>query len=62
MQERKAILELQTKAMPLSEGVNLRFLASAAVGYSGADLAALCREAAMLAITDESLAAEVSMP
>ena len=54
LQERAAILRLQAAAMPLAEGVDMDAIAAACVGYSGADLAALCREAAMLAIGKDS--------
>ena len=47
---RGAILALHAARVPLAADVDLRKLASAAVGYSGADLAALCREAAMRAL------------
>ena len=54
LQERAAILRLQAAAMPLAEGVDMDAIAAACVGYSGADLAALCREAAMLAAGEDS--------
>ena len=54
LQERAAILRLQAAAMPLAEGVDMDAIAAACIGYSGADLAALCREAAMLAIGEDS--------
>jgi len=47
---RLAILKIHTKDMPLSRDVNLEQLASSTKGYSGADIEALCREAAILAI------------
>ena len=49
---RKEILEIHTRSMPLSENVNLEKLAEATHGFVGADLEALCREAAMLAIRE----------
>ena len=54
MQERAAILRLQTASMPLASDVDLPTLAAGCVGYSGADLTSLCREAAMLAIAADS--------
>jgi len=45
---RLAILKVQTRDMPL-EGVDLGSIASVTDGYVGADLAALCREAALCA-------------
>jgi len=47
---RKEILQIHTRGMPLAEDVNLGKLAEITRGYTGADLAALCREAAMKAI------------
>ena len=47
---RKEILQIHTRGMPLAEDVNLNKLAEITRGYTGADLAALCREAAMKAI------------
>jgi len=44
---RLEILRLYTKGMPLADEVELTALARATKGYSGADLAAVCREAAM---------------
>ncbi|MEM2388414.1 MAG: CDC48 family AAA ATPase, partial [Candidatus Thermoplasmatota archaeon] len=47
---RREILEIHTRGMPLSKDVNLDKLAEITHGYSGADLAALAREAAMRAL------------
>ena len=47
---RSEILEIHTRAMPLSEDVNIKELAQTTHGFVGADLAALCREAAMNAL------------
>jgi transitional endoplasmic reticulum ATPase len=47
---RLEILRIHTKEMPLEEDVNIEELADACENYSGADLEALCREAAMLAV------------
>ena len=47
---RLAILKIHTKDMPLAEDVDIEELATMCEGYSGADLEALCREAAMLAV------------
>ncbi|MGC8496053.1 MAG: CDC48 family AAA ATPase [Candidatus Micrarchaeia archaeon] len=44
---RKEILQIHTKNMPLAKDVNLDELANLTHGYTGADIAALCREAAM---------------
>ncbi|HDD42785.1 MAG TPA: AAA family ATPase, partial [Nitrososphaeria archaeon] len=47
---RREILQIHTRGMPLAEDVDLEKLAEITRGYTGADLAALCREAAMKAI------------
>jgi len=44
------ILEIHTRAMPLSDDVDIKELAETTHGFVGADLAALCREAAMHAL------------
>ncbi len=44
---RKEILEIHTRGMPLGEDVDLTYLAKVTHGFVGADLEALCREAAM---------------
>ncbi|MEM2192338.1 MAG: AAA family ATPase, partial [Candidatus Hadarchaeales archaeon] len=44
---RLEILKIHTRGMPLAKDVNLEVLAKETEGYSGADPAALCREAAM---------------
>jgi transitional endoplasmic reticulum ATPase len=47
---RREILEIHSRGMPLAEDVRLEQLARVTHGYVGADLAALCREAAMSAL------------
>ncbi|MCD6479808.1 CDC48 family AAA ATPase [Candidatus Bathyarchaeota archaeon] len=47
---RLEILQIHTRGMPLAEDVDLEKLADITHGYTGADLAALCREAAMKAL------------
>jgi len=49
-QGRYEILQIHTRGMPLSKDVDLKKLADMTHGYTGADLAALCREAAMKAL------------
>lgn len=44
---RLAILEIHTRGMPLAEDVDLEKIAAITHGFVGADLEALCREAAM---------------
>ena len=50
---RLKILEVHTKDMPLAEEVSLKNIAQNTVGYSGADLENVCREAGMQAIRDK---------
>ncbi len=47
---RKEILQIHTRNMPLAKDVNLDELADTTHGYTGADLSALVREAAMVAL------------
>ena len=47
---RHEILLIHSRGMPLAHDVDLKLLAERAHGYTGADLAALCREAAMKAL------------
>jgi len=50
---RLEIFKIHTKEMPLAKNINLKQLAGKTAGYSGADIEALCREAAMLAIRSD---------
>ena len=47
---RREILEIHTRGMPLAEDVDLEELSEVTHGFVGADLEALCREAAMAAL------------
>jgi AFG3 family protein len=47
--ERKAIFLVHLKPLVLSEGVDTDFLASQTPGFSGADIANICNEAALIA-------------
>ncbi|MEM7819802.1 MAG: CDC48 family AAA ATPase [Candidatus Aenigmatarchaeota archaeon] len=47
---RKEILEIHTRGMPLGKDVDLDKIADITHGYVGADIAALCKEAAMHAL------------
>jgi len=49
---RRAILAVHTRDKPLGEDVDLEVIADDTEGYSGAELTSICREAALLAITD----------
>ncbi len=47
---RLEIFQIHTRGMPLSDDTNLKELAQITYGFVGADIAALCREAAMSAL------------
>jgi len=57
---RQEIFKIHTKSMPLSKDVNLGELAKKTEGFVGADIEAVCREAAMLALREDIKAKEVS--
>jgi SpoVK/Ycf46/Vps4 family AAA+-type ATPase len=50
---RAAILALHTRGMPLADDVDLGRLADGCQGFTGAELAALCREAALAALRED---------
>ena len=52
--ERLEILKILTKRMPIAKDISLEEIASITKGYTGADLAALCREAVINAINRSS--------
>lgn len=56
---RLGILNIHTKNMPLARDVNLKDFAKNTPGYTGADLEALAREAAMLALRESKEAKQV---
>ncbi len=58
---RLEILKIHTKGMPLGKDVNLKLLAKEIGGYSGSDIAALCREAAMRVLRKDIKGKEVRM-
>jgi transitional endoplasmic reticulum ATPase len=47
---RREILGIHTRGMPLAKDVDISTLASITHGFTGADIAALCREAAMVSL------------
>ena len=49
---RMAILKIHTRGKPLAKGIGLQAIADATEGCSGADLAAMCNKAALLAIRE----------
>ena len=56
---RLEIFKIHTKGMPLDKGVKLNELADSCENYSGADIEALCREAAMIALRKDENAKKV---
>ncbi|MGH2753051.1 MAG: ATP-dependent zinc metalloprotease FtsH [Actinomycetota bacterium] len=56
---RQAILELHAKAKPLDAKVDFEYLAKRTPGFSGADLANVINEAALLTIREEKKAVEM---
>ena len=56
---RLAIFKVHTKDMPLADDVDLKKLAKNTDGYVGADIEAVCREAAMLTLRDNLEASEI---
>ena len=58
-ESRVAIFEVHTKNMPLANDVNLKKLAKSTDGYVGADIEAICREAAMLTLRNDIEASEI---
>ncbi|MGD9276843.1 MAG: CDC48 family AAA ATPase [Candidatus Pacearchaeota archaeon] len=57
---RKMVLEIHTKTMPLAKNVSLNDIAKKAVGYTGADMEAVAREAGMLALRESIEAKQVT--
>ncbi len=47
---REKIFEIHSKSMPLAKEINIKELAKKTDGYAGADIASLCREAAINAL------------
>ena len=58
---RLSIFKVHTRNMPLASDVNLEVLANKTEGYSGADIEAVCREAALAALRESKEAKEVKM-
>jgi transitional endoplasmic reticulum ATPase len=56
----KEIFKIHSRDMPLSRDVDIEDLARKAQGYSGADIEAICREAAMTSLREDIDSTEVS--
>lgn len=58
---RVQILKIHMKGMPLAKDINVEELSAKTIGYSGADLQAVCREAGMIALRKDINTKEVSV-
>ncbi|PLJ76832.1 MAG: AAA family ATPase, partial [Thermofilum sp. NZ13] len=58
---RLEIFKVHTRRMPLAEDVDLAELAKRTEGYTGADIAAVCREAAITALREAGKPTKVTM-
>ena len=56
---REKIFNIHTRGMPIEKSIILKDLAKKTVNYSGADIEAVCREAAMLTLRENMKAKEV---
>ncbi len=59
--QRKKIFEIHTKRMPLNKDVDIEKLAEKTEGYTGADIASICKEAGLIALREDIDAKEVKM-
>jgi transitional endoplasmic reticulum ATPase len=57
---RLQILKIHTKKMPLAKDVDLKFVAKETVGYTGADLESVVREAAYFALREDISSKQVT--
>jgi len=58
---RYRIFEIHTKNMPLAKNIDIKELATKTQGYAGADIASICREAAINALRKNMDAKEVTV-
>ena len=58
---RLEIFKVHTRKMPLADDVDLEYLAKVTEGYTGADIAAVCKEAAMNALREAGRPTKVRM-
>nr|MDO8083230.1 CDC48 family AAA ATPase [Candidatus Sigynarchaeum springense] len=59
--ERRQMLDIFTKDMPITKDVNLDQIAEKMEGFSGADIESFCREAAIRSLREDIHAAKVDM-
>ena len=52
--DREAIFRIHTRAMPLDANVSFEHIAAATNGFSGADIAAVCQQAALIALEEDA--------
>jgi transitional endoplasmic reticulum ATPase len=57
---REKIFEIHTEGMPLAKNVDIKELAGKTEGYAGADIASLCREAAIISLRRDMKSKEVA--
>ncbi|MEK6935040.1 MAG: CDC48 family AAA ATPase [Nanoarchaeota archaeon] len=62
LKAREEIFKIHTEKMPLSPDVNLKELAKKTLNYVGADIEAVCREAALIALRKNIKSRNVDMP
>ena len=60
-ESRKAIFKIHTEGMPLAKDVDMKKLVEQTEGFTGADVAGLCKEAGLLALRKSTDAKEVKM-
>ncbi len=53
LEERKAIFNVHARPLKLAKGVNINFLAKQTPGFSGADIANVCNESALIAARED---------
>ena len=58
---RREIFEIKLKQVPISDDIDLSYLVQHTAKYSGAEIAAVCNEAAFLALDTDINCARVSM-
>lgn len=58
--EREAIFEIHLKPIQLGEDIDIKVLAGRTPGFSGADIANICNEAALIAAREQSDAVDMS--
>lgn len=61
LEARERIFKIHTEGMPLEKDVNVKKLAAETEGFSGADIEAIAREAAMLVLREDIKSKKVSM-